>query len=57
MFFFVDVLKSQCGEKVEDCQIVSEKNHKFLYFDAGHFTLQGALEMGKKLKLNYPEVF
>lgn len=55
--FFVDVLKSQCGEKFKKCQIVSDKNQKFLYFDAGHLTLQGARELGENLKTNYPDLF
>ena len=55
--YFVNLMKSQCGEKFDNCQIVSEKNQKFLYFDGGHFTLHGAKELGEKLKADYPEIF
>jgi len=55
--YFVNLMKSQCGEKFDNCQIVSKKNQKFLYFDGGHFTLHGAKELGEKLKADYPEIF
>jgi len=55
--FFVDVLKTQCGDSYENCNIVSPSNYKFLYFDYGHFTLEGAKEFGEKLKIRYPNIF
>ncbi len=55
--YYVDVLRTQCGDSMDECGIVSDLNHKFLYFDYSHFTLQGAREFGKRLKTKYPQVF
>ncbi|MFK8013588.1 MAG: acyltransferase family protein [Marinicellaceae bacterium] len=55
--YFVDILRAQCGDTIKYCHIVSEINQKFLYFDAGHFTLQGAFEAGQNLKIKYPHLF
>lgn len=54
---FVDVLTTQCGEDLRDCEVVSRRNGKFLYFDTSHFTEQGAAEFGAKLKQRYPALF
>ncbi|MEE8574180.1 MAG: acyltransferase family protein [Thermodesulfobacteriota bacterium] len=56
-FFFIDILTTQCGERVDKCEIISTENSKFLYFDKHHFTLRGAGEFGARLKRRYPEVF
>ena len=55
--FFIDILSLQCGENIDNCEIISTINSKFMYFDYGHFTLQGAKELGKKLKTKYPHLF
>ncbi|KQT14378.1 acyltransferase family protein [Ramlibacter sp. Leaf400] len=55
--FFVDVLGTQCGEDASHCEIVSSRDSRFLYFDAGHFTAVGAAELGERLKAKHPEVF
>ena len=54
---YIDVLTVQCGEKIKNCQIVSEDNNEFLYFDKDHFTSKGAQEFGQKLKFQHPELF
>ncbi|MEE8574179.1 MAG: acyltransferase family protein [Thermodesulfobacteriota bacterium] len=54
---YVDILSLQCGDNINNCEIISSESSKFLYFDRGHFSCQGALEFGEKLKKKYPEVF
>ncbi|VAW47369.1 O-antigen acetylase, partial [hydrothermal vent metagenome] len=54
---YIDMLSIQCGDKIDQCEIVSKQNNQFLYFDFSHFTLQGAKEFGAKLKAVHPEVF
>lgn len=54
---YIDILSIQCGENIDQCEIVSAQNNQFLYFDYSHFTLQGAREFGAKLKAVYPELF
>lgn len=54
---YIDILSIQCGEMVDQCEIVSKENNQFLYFDYSHFTLQGAQEFGAKLKAVHPELF
>ncbi len=54
---YIDILSVQCGENIDQCEIVSKANNQFLYFDYSHFTLQGAKEFGAKLKAAHPEVF
>jgi lysophospholipase L1-like esterase len=54
---FVNVLGAQCGEKYNDCRVISDVNHSFYYFDGGHFTLKGSEFFGKRLKSKYPELF
>jgi len=55
--YYVDMISSQCGEDVKGCKIISNENQKFLFFDDGHFTKEGAYQFGKKLKKEYPELF
>ncbi len=55
--YYVDMLSAQCGDSMKECEIISSENQKFLYFDGGHFTKEGAYQFGKKLKVNYPELF
>lgn len=55
--YYVDVLKVQCGNSYDDCEIISKINSKFMYFDREHFTEQGSSEFGQKLKLEYPHLF
>lgn len=55
--YYVDMISSQCGEDMKGCEIISKDNQKFLFFDGGHFTKEGAYQFGKKLKKEYPELF
>ncbi len=55
-FWYVDVLKVLGGDE-RQFDIISRKNSSFLYFDPSHFTDQGALEFGERLKLMYPELY
>lgn len=54
-FEYIDTLSIQCGDKM-GCKILSDDG-KYLYFDISHFTLEGAIEFGKKLKEKHPELF
>ena len=54
---YIDILSIQCGENIDQCEIVSKENNQFLYFDYSHFTLQGAQEFGAKLKKALPDLF
>lgn len=54
---YVDVLTVQCGMNKDNCEIISEENNEFLYFDKDHFTVQGAKEFGHKLKIKHPNLF
>ncbi|MEL6810028.1 MAG: acyltransferase family protein [Bacteroidota bacterium] len=55
--YYVNFLKTQGGDHLNDFRIISNENSKFLYFDGTHFTKQGAEEFGKKLKVRYPYLF
>lgn len=55
--YYVDVLRTQCGEDYDNCDIISKINSKFLYFDREHLTAQGAKEFGQQLKLEHPYLF
>ncbi|MEA3456830.1 MAG: acyltransferase family protein [Campylobacterota bacterium] len=55
--YYVDMMLSQCGEELKGCEIISSDNQKFLFFDGGHFTKEGAYQFGKKLKKDHPELF
>ena len=54
--YFIDVLKIQCGDDFSRGEVIST-NAKLLYFDSEHFTLEGATEFGKKLKIAHPKLF
>lgn len=54
--YFIDVLLVTGGSDLQ-FDVISRQNSKFLYFDPSHFTDQGALEFGQKLKKIYPELF
>lgn len=54
-FNYIDTLNVQCGHPVR-CDILSE-DKKYLYFDEGHLTLEGAKLLGWKLKQYHPELF
>lgn len=53
---YINSLAVQCGEKME-CAIINKDTKKFLYFDFGHFTLDGAKDFGKKLRVEHPEIY
>ncbi len=55
--YYIDMMLSQCGEDIKGCEIISNDNQKFLFFDDGHFTRDGAHQFGKKLKKDHPELF
>ena len=55
--YYIDMMLSQCGEDIKGCEIISNDNQKFLFFDGGHFTREGAYQFGKKLKKEHPELF
>ena len=55
--YYIDMMSSQCGKDLEGCEIISSENQKFLFFDNGHFTREGAYQFGKKLKKDHPELF
>jgi peptidoglycan/LPS O-acetylase OafA/YrhL len=52
---YVSTLDVQCGPRL-DCPVFSPQG-QYLYFDAGHFTLEGSREFGQRLKREHPEVF
>jgi hypothetical protein len=54
--YYVDVLEIQCGETYTECNIIADDG-SFLYFDSNHFTQKGALEFGRKLKNEFPNLF
>jgi len=54
---WVNTLKIQCGEVLEDCQIISPSTSSFLYFDSDHFSAEGAREYGQKLRTQHPYLF
>lgn len=54
--YYIDMLKTQCGESTTVCDIVAEDG-EFLYFDSHHFTKLGAFKFGQKLKNKHPELF
>ncbi len=52
---YIDMLQIQCGP-ARQCDILSPTG-QYLYFDAGHFTLEGSRRFGEKLKTVHPEAF
>lgn len=55
--FYIDMLAVQNDYEAGLYEVVSSKNKKFLYFDGGHFTEQGATEFGERLKYYHSYVF
>ena len=55
--FYIDMLAVQNDYETGLYEVVSSKNKKFLYFDGGHFTEQGATEFGERLKYYHPFLF
>lgn len=53
---YISAMDIQCGTSF-NCELISEKNKSFYYFDAGHFTLNGAINFGEKLKSTHPELY
>ena len=41
----------------ENIELVSSKTANLLYFDSNHYTEDGSIELGQKLKLQHPELF
>lgn len=54
---YIDILKIQCGKHYNTCEIISSSTSKLQYFDLDHFTRDGSIELGKKLKTIYPTLF
>lgn len=52
---YVPMLDLQCGAPPR-CQILAPDG-RYLYFDGGHFTLEGARRLGARLKAARPELF
>ena len=54
--YYVDFLAIQV-EKDGTYQVIDPKNNKLLYWDSGHFTLEGSKRMGELLRREYPLMF
>lgn len=54
---YIDILKLQCGTNYNSGEIISNTTSKLLYFDRDHFTREGSIELGKKLKEVHPNLF
>lgn len=52
---YISALDIQCGAE-RRCDIISS-NGSYLYFDQGHFTLEGSREFGRRLKERYGKIF
>jgi hypothetical protein len=55
--YYIDVLGTQCNDGPKSCEIISKDRSHFYYFDFSHFTKEGAIHFGKKLKQRYPYLF
>lgn len=53
---YISAMDVQCGDNY-NCEILSNNDKSFYYFDSGHFTLNGAISFGRKLKIAHPELF
>lgn len=53
---YISAMDVQCGNNY-NCEILSDNDKSFYYFDAGHFTLNGSVNFGIKLKKLHPELF
>lgn len=54
--YFIDLLRLQGGAQLDSFEIVSDSNEIY-YFDFNHFTIQGAKNLGARLKANHKELF
>ncbi|MEM7186444.1 MAG: acyltransferase family protein, partial [Bacteroidota bacterium] len=54
---FINVLEIQGGLHRDKFEVISRRDLKFLYFDTGHFTKDGARQFGAKMKKVYPYLF
>jgi peptidoglycan/LPS O-acetylase OafA/YrhL len=54
--YFIDLLRLQGGKQLDSFEIVSD-NFAIYYFDFNHFTIQGAKNLGARLKVNNQELF
>jgi len=52
---YVSMLDLQCG-RPRRCEILAPDG-RYLYFDAGHFTLEGSRRVGVRLRQAHPELF
>jgi hypothetical protein len=52
---YVSMLDVQCGP-ARRCEVLSPDG-RYLYFDAGHFTLEGSRRFGARLRRAHPELF
>lgn len=52
---YISALDAQCGPE-KDCKILSD-NGDYLYFDQGHFTLEGSRLFGRTLKASNNNLF
>lgn len=52
---YVSSLRVQCGDG-RTCGILSDEG-KYLYFDSGHFTLEGARLFGQRLRMEHEYLF
>jgi hypothetical protein len=41
----------------KEIELVSSNTSKLIYFDSNHYTEDGAIEFGQKLRLHYPHIF
>ena len=54
--YLIDLLRLQGGKQLDSFEIVSD-NFAIYYFDFNHFTIQGAKNLGARLKVNNQELF
>ena len=52
---YVSLMDRQCGQPPR-CEILS-RDGRYLYFDAGHLTLEGSRRLGARLKADNPGLF
>ncbi|EQC4552705.1 acyltransferase family protein [Cronobacter malonaticus] len=53
---YISALNIQCGRDL-NCEIINKDSNKYIYFDGGHFSMEGSRKFGKKLKESTPDVF
>ena len=54
---YIDMLKIQKPDSIHFYEVISRRDTSFLYFDSNHFTQQGSLEFGERLRVSHPELF